>query len=58
MISLNSALEKILKFFFIIISKSKKAMIPPMNHPWRRQQFGKFVKQQEHHQNDQDTKIA
>ena len=29
-----------------------------MNHPWRRQQFGKFVKQQEHHQNDQDTKIA
>ena len=28
MISLNSALEKILKFFLIIISKSKKAMIP------------------------------
>lgn len=38
--------------------KPKKPRIPPMNHPWRRQQFGKFVKQQEHHQNDQDTKIA
>ena len=31
--------------------KPKKPRIPPMNHPWRRQQFGKFVKQQEHHQN-------
>ena len=38
--------------------KPKKPRIPPMNHPWRRQQFGKFVKQQAHHQNDQDTKIA
>ena len=35
--------------------KPKKTYIPPMNHPWRRQQFGKFVKQQEHHW--QDDKI-
>ncbi len=38
--------------------KPKKVNIPSMNHPWRRQQFGKFVKQQEHHWNDEDTKIA
>lgn len=38
--------------------KPKKTYIPPMNHPWRRQQFGKFVRQQEHHQNDPDAKIA
>ena len=38
--------------------KPKKTYIPPMNHPWRRQHFGKFVKKQEHHWNDQDTKIA
>ena len=37
--------------------KPGKTHIPPMNHPWRRQHFGKFVKQQEHHRND-DTKIA
>ncbi|WP_373730121.1 ISNCY family transposase [Bacteroides heparinolyticus] len=36
--------------------KPKKIYIPPMNHPWRRQQFGKFVKQQEHHW--QDDKIV
>lgn len=36
--------------------KPKKTYIPPMNHPWRRQQFGKFVKQQEHHW--QDDKIV
>lgn len=35
--------------------KQQKTYIPPMNHPWRRQQFGKFVKQQEHHW--QDDKI-
>ena len=38
--------------------KPKKPHIPLMNHPWRRQQFGKFVKQQEHHQNDLDAKNA
>ncbi len=38
--------------------KPKKTYIPPMNHPWRRQHFGKFVKQQEHHWNDEDPKIA
>ena len=38
--------------------KSKKTYIPPMNHPWRRQYFGKFVKQQEHHWNDTDIKTA
>ena len=38
--------------------KPKKTYIPPMNHPWRLQRFGKFVKQQEHHWNDPDTKTA
>ena len=27
----------------------KKRYIPPMNHPWRKQTFRKFVKQQPHH---------
>ena len=35
--------------------KPKKPYIPPMNHPWRRQQFGKFVRQQEHHWNDPNS---
>ena len=38
--------------------KPKKTYIPKMNHPWRRQHFVKFVKQQEHHRNDSDIKIA
>ena len=38
--------------------KPKKTHIPSMNHPWRRQQFGKFIKQQEHHQSDPDAKSA
>ena len=38
--------------------KPKKTDIPPMNHPWRLQRFGKFVKQQKHHWNDPDTKSA
>ncbi|MCQ2122516.1 MAG: ISNCY family transposase, partial [Fibrobacter sp.] len=38
--------------------KPKKTYIPPMNHPWRLSHFGKFVRQQEHHWNDEDTKIA
>ena len=32
--------------------KPKKQYIPPMSHPWRKQAFGKFVRQQEHHFND------
>ena len=38
--------------------KTKKRYIPPMNHPWRRQHFGKFVKQQEHHWDDPESQIA
>ena len=38
--------------------KPEKTYIPPMNHPWRRQQFGKFVRQQEHHWNDSNSKSA
>lgn len=38
--------------------KPKKTYIPPMDHPWRIQGFGKFVKQQKHHWNDPDTKSA
>lgn len=30
----------------------KKKYIPPMNHPWRRSHFGRFVKKQAHHQAD------
>lgn len=29
--------------------KPQKRYIPPMNHPWRRKSFWKFVKSQEHH---------
>ena len=32
--------------------KKKKQHIPPMNHPWRRSCFGKFVKNQPHHFDD------
>lgn len=32
--------------------KSKKTTIPPMNHPWRRFKFGRFVKSQKHHRSD------
>ena len=38
--------------------KPKKVYIPSMNHPWRRQHFGTFVKQQEHHRDNHNTKIA
>ena len=44
--------------FDYVTPKPKKTYIPPMNHPWRRQCFEKFVKQQEHHWNDSDSKIA
>lgn len=36
--------------------KPKKQYIPPMNHPWRKNSFEKFVKRQKHHL--QDTVIA
>lgn len=38
--------------------KPRKKYIPPMNHPWRRQFFKKFVKQQEHHWNDAEEQSA
>lgn len=34
-------------------TKPKKQHIPSMNHPWRISTFGKFVKKQEHHWNDE-----
>lgn len=33
--------------------KPKKRYIPPMNHPWRRSAFNKFVRSQPHHFNDE-----
>lgn len=33
--------------------KQKKRNIPAMNHPWRRSYFGKFVKSQPHHSQDE-----
>lgn len=32
--------------------KSSKKYIPPMNHPWRRSAFSKFVGSQKHHQHE------
>lgn len=32
--------------------KPKKPYIPPMNHPWRRAAFLKFVQKQPHHMDD------
>ena len=37
---------------------TKKKYIPPMNHPWRRQSFNRFVKQQEHHWNEEAEQSA
>ena len=39
-------------------SKPKKQYIPPMNHPWRKSAFGKFVRRQEHHWNDEEKASA
>lgn len=39
-------------------SVPKKTYIPPMNHPWRKQAFCRFVKQQEHHWNDSELQSA
>lgn len=36
----------------------KKQYIPPMNHPWRRQCFGKFVRSQQHHWADEAQQPA
>lgn len=38
--------------------KPKKQYIPPMNHPWRKSIFHKFVKKQEHHWNDEEKETA
>lgn len=35
--------------------KPKKSSVPAMNHPWRRMTFGKFVKQQKHHLQDESA---
>ena len=34
------------------VPKQKKKYIPPMNHPWRRAAFRKFVQKQAHHAGD------
>lgn len=38
--------------------KPEKQYIPPMNHPWRKSAFGKFVRKQEHHWNDEEKEYA
>lgn len=38
--------------------KQKKPSIPPMNHPWRRASFQKFVRSQSHHFDDGNRTIA
>ena len=38
--------------------KPKKKYIPPMNHPWRKSIFHKFVRKQEHHWNDDERTSA
>lgn len=38
--------------------KERKRYIPPMNHPWRRSSFSKFIKTQFHHQDDGDKASA
>ncbi|BCJ95096.1 transposase [Anaerocolumna cellulosilytica] len=47
--------EKISKNFDLTLSQNKtiKRKIPGMHHPWRRQEFWRFVKMQEHHWNDE-----
>ena len=34
------------------VHKPRKKYIPPMNHPWRRSAFRKFVQNQPHHYDD------
>ncbi len=38
--------------------KPKKRYIPPMNHPWRKSIFNKFVQKQEHHWNNVEKASA
>lgn len=38
--------------------KPKKRYIPPMNHPWRKSIFSKFVQKQEHHWNNVEKASA
>ena len=38
--------------------KPKKKYIPPMNHPWRKSIFHKFVQKQEHHWDDEEKASA
>lgn len=38
--------------------KPKKQYIPPMNHPWRKTMFNKFVRKQEHHWDDEEKVSA
>lgn len=38
--------------------KNVKRYIPPMEHPWRRASFKKFVKSQPHHFNDENKRSA
>ena len=47
--------EKQSKNFDFIAMQTKpiKRTIPAMNHPWRRQEFWRFVKMQEHHWDDE-----
>ena len=37
--------------------KPRHRYIPPMNHPWRRYTFRKFVNSQEHHMTDNVTTV-
>lgn len=49
--------EKLSKNFDLSLSPSKtvKRNIPSMHHPWRRQNFWRFVKMQEHHWENEIT---
>lgn len=49
--------EKLSKNFDLTLKQNKtiKRNIPAMHHPWRRQEFWRFVKMQEHHWNDEVT---
>lgn len=38
--------------------KPEKQRIPPMNHPWRKSIFHKFVRKQDHHWNDEEEGSA
>ena len=50
--------RKIWIWIWIIKKKPEKQYIPPMNHPWRKSIFHKFVQKQEHHWNDNENATA